>query len=325
MLNIVVDAMGGDKSPDEIVKGAVLAADKFNINVILVGDENLVREKLKGYKGDKIKIVNTTEIIDCNEDSVKALRTKKDSSIVVGMRMVADGKADAFVSAGSSGAIVAGSSLIVKRIDGVRRNALGIVLPSNNKPTLLLDCGANADSLPEFLKQFAIMGTAYMKGEFNIENPTVALLNNGAEEHKGSNLYKEAHQLLKESQVNFIGNIEARYVLNGVADVVVADGFAGNVFLKTVEGMAKHFGGLIKKVFKKNILTMIGALTMLDGIKDMKKSFDYSEYGGAPILGCKNVVIKAHGSSDAKAIYNAIRQAKECVENNVVKMIEDNL
>ena len=325
MLNIVVDAMGGDNAPSAIIEGAVRAANEFDIKVTLVGDEKIIRQELLDYKGGKIDIVNTTEIIDCNEESVKAIRTKKDSSIVVGMKMVADGAGDAFVSAGSSGAVIAGSSLIIKRINGVRRAGLGIVLPALDKPVLLLDCGANSDCTPEFLTQFAVMGTAYMKSLFDLDKPAVALLNNGAEEHKGSRLYKESYQLLKQTPVNFVGNIEARYVLSGVADVVVADGFAGNVFIKTTEGVAKHFSTLLKGVFKKNIFTMLASLVLLDGIKNMKKSFDYTEYGGAPVLGAEKVVIKAHGSSNSKAIYSAIKQAKNFAENNVIETIKNNL
>ncbi len=325
MINIVVDAMGGDNAPGAVVEGCIRAADEFGVHITLVGDEPTIKGCLGDYNGDKISIVHTTEIIDCDDDPAKSIRTKKDSSIVVGMNLVAQGKGDAFVSAGSSGAVVSGATLIVKRIKGIRRVALGTVIPSDNKPTLLLDCGANADCTPEFLQQFAIMGDAYMRAVYQIRKPTVSLLNNGAEEHKGSLLYKESHQLLKQTDVNFIGNIEARDILSGKSDVVVVDGFAGNVFLKSVEGMASFFSKKLKKVFKKNILSMLSAIAVSGGIKDMKKSFDYTEHGGAPILGAKSVVIKAHGSSNAKAFYNAIRQAKLFYENDVTQLIENNI
>ena len=325
MINIVVDAMGGDNAPQAVVEGCVAAAEKLGVKITLVGIENDIRAALGSYSGGKIDIVNASEVISCDDDPVKSIRSKKDSSIVVGMRLVADGKADAFVSAGSTGAVVSGATLIIKRIDGIRRVAIGTVIPSENKPSIMLDCGANADCTPEFLQQFAVMGDAYMKAVFGIENPTVALLNNGAEEHKGSTLYKEAHGLLKSMPINFIGNVEARYILSGVADVVVADGFSGNVFLKTVEGTASLFSKKLKSALTKNIFTKISALTLMGGISEMKKSFDYTEHGGAPILGAKSVVIKAHGSSNAKAFYNAVRQAKLFAENNVVKLIADNL
>lgn len=326
MVNIVVDAMGGDNAPSAVVKGCIDAAEKFDVKLTLVGDEEKISACLGSYSNDKISVVNATEVIDCDDDPVKSIRSKKDSSIVVGMRLVADKKADAFVSAGSTGAVVSGATLIIKRIPGVRRVAIGTVIPSENKPTLLLDCGANADSTSEYLGQFATMGTAYMKAVMGVSNPTVALLNNGAEEHKGSALYKESHSLLKKmSSINFIGNIEARYVLTGAADVVVADGFSGNVFLKAVEGTASMFSKKLKGALTKNIFTKLCALGLMGGISDMKKSFDYTEHGGAPVLGAKNVVIKAHGSSNAKAFCNAILQAKRFTENNVVDLIADNL
>lgn len=325
MINIVVDAMGGDNAPLSIVEGCVKAVKDFDIKITLVGDESVVRPCLGDYSGDRIEIVHAPDVISCDDDPAKSIRYKKDSSIVVGMNLVAEGKGDAFVSAGSSGAVVSGATLIIKRIHGIRRVAIGTVFPSANKPTLVMDCGANADCTPEFLQQFAIMGNAYMNSVYGVEEPVVALLNNGAEEHKGSLLYKETHQLLKETPVNFYGNIEARDILKGIADVVVVDGFAGNVLLKTTEGTASYFSKLLKDMLSKNIVSKLAALVLMSGIKNMKKAFDYTEHGGAPILGSKNVVIKAHGSSNAKAFYNAIRQAKLFVENKVIDSINNNL
>ena len=325
MINIIVDAMGGDNAPGAVVSGAIRAVEDFDIRVTLVGKEEMIKECLGDYNGDKISVVNANDVISCDDDPAKSIMKKKDSSIVVGMNMLANGEGDAFVSAGSSGAVVSGATLIVKRIKGIRRFAFGTILPTENKPTLMLDCGANSDSTPEFLEQFAVMGSVYMKSVCGIENPTVSLLNNGAEESKGSELYKEAHKLLKNCGVNFTGNIEAREILFGKSDVVVADGFAGNVFIKTVEGTASFFGKKIKNMFKKNFVTKLCALFLMSGVKEMKKSFDYTEHGGAPILGAKSVVIKAHGSSNAKAFYSAIRQAKQFYESKVIETINNNL
>ena len=325
MTRIVVDAMGGDNAPKAVVEGCIKAVNELDVKVILVGKEDLIKEQLADYNGDKISIVNAEDVISNDDDPAKAVRRKKESSVVVGMNLIADGQGDAFVSAGSTGAVVSGATLIIKRINGVRRVAIGSVFPTPLKPTLVLDCGANSDCTPEFLQQFAIMGDAYMKAVYGIENPTVGLLNNGAEEHKGSNLYKEAHQLLKTTDINFIGNIEARDVFDCKADVVVADGFAGNIFLKTTEGTAGFFSKKMKGLFMKNIMTKLCALFLKKGIKEFKASFDYTEHGGAPVLGSKKVVIKAHGSSNSKAFYNAIRQAKHFYENGVIETINNNL
>lgn len=325
MTHIIVDAMGGDNAPKAVVDGCVKAVEDFDIKVTLVGNEELVKACLGEYNGDKIDIVNANDVISNDDDPAIAIRRKKESSIVVAMKLLADGVGDAFVSAGSTGAVVSGATLIVKRINGVRRVAIGSVFPTPNKPTLVLDCGANSDCTSEFLQQFAIMGNAYMQAVYGIDNPTVALLNNGAEEHKGSNMYKETHQLLKNMDINFIGNIEGRDIFSSVADVVVADGFAGNIMLKTTEGTAAFFSGKLKEMFTASLLTKLCALILKKGIKKMKASFDYTEHGGAPILGAQKVVIKAHGSSNAKAFYNAVRQAKHFYENGVIESINNNL
>jgi len=325
MTRIIVDAMGGDNAPKAIVDGCVKAVEDFDIKITLVGNEELINACLGEYDKGKINVVNATDIITNDDDPAKAIRRKKDSSIVVAMNLLADGQGDAFVSAGSTGAVVSGATLIVKRINGVRRVAIGTVFPTPNKPTLVLDCGANADCTSEFLQQFAIMGNAYMKAVYGIDNPTVGLLNNGAEEHKGSIMYKETHQLLKDMDIKFIGNVEARDVFDSVADVVVADGFAGNILLKATEGTASFFSKKLKEMFMGSIFTKLCALVLKKGIKKMKASFDYTEHGGAPILGSQKVVIKAHGSSNAKAFYNAVRQAKHFYENGVIESINNNL
>lgn len=323
-MKIVVDAMGGDNAPREIVKGAVTAVKKLGVEVVLVGDKPQIEQCLEGYTNG-IEIVHTTEVIDCDDDPALSIRRKKDSSIVVGMKLVAEGKGDAFVSAGSTGAVVSGATLIVKRIKGIRRVALGSVLPSSPKPALLMDCGANADCTSEFLSQFAIMGNAYAKGVMGINNPEIALLNNGAEEAKGSTLSKESYQVLKEMNLNFTGNIECKDILFGKADVIVTDGFTGNAVIKSIEGTAKYMSGLMKAMLMKNIITKLCAVLLKDGIRNFKAALNADEHGGAPILGASKVVIKAHGSSNAKAMYNAIRQAKLACENGVVELIEKNI
>lgn len=323
-MKIVIDAMGGDNAPQEIVRGSIDAVKKLGVQLILVGDKPKIEECLQGFH-DGIEIVHTTQVISCDDDPASAIRRMKDSSMVVGMQLVAEGKADAFVSAGSTGAIVSGATLLIKRIKGIRRVALGAFLPSEGKPTLLIDCGANADCTPEFLEQFAVMGSAYAEAVLDIQNPKIGLLNNGTEETKGNALAKESHQALKELPVHFVGNVEAKAVLDGVVDVLVTDGFTGNAFLKTTEGTAKHFSHILKNMLTKNIITKLCAIILSKGIKEMKQSFSSDEYGGAPVLGAAKVVIKAHGSSNAYAFYNAIRQAKKFAENHVIQAIEQNI
>ena len=323
-MKIAIDAMGGDNAPKAIVEGSIEAVKKLGVDVILFGDKQQIEKCLNGFtKG--IEIVHTTEVIDCNDDPALSVRRKKDSSIVVGMKAVAEGKADAFVSAGSTGAVISGATLIVKRIKGIRRVALGTVLPTEKNPALALDCGANADCTPEFLAQFAIMGSAYAKGVMGIKSPKIALFNNGVEENKGCNLTKEAYQLLSQMNINFYGNIEAKDIFSGDADVIVFDGFTGNAALKTVEGTAKYMGGLMKNMFKKNIFTKLCAIILKSGIKDFKSKLNADEEGGAPVLGAEKVVIKAHGSSNSYAFYNAIRQAKKFAENDVINIIKENI
>ena len=272
-----------------------------------------------------IEIVNATEVIEMCDEPAKAVRAKKDSSMVVGLRMLAEGKGDAFVSAGSTGALHVGASLIVRTVKGVKRPALATVIPGKT-PFLLLDCGANVECRASMLEAFGVMGSVYMNKVMGLEQPRVALVNNGAEESKGTPTYVEAHQLLKNNKaIHFVGNIEPRDIPAGAADVVVADGFTGNVVLKLTEGLAKYFGSKLKEMFKKSLGTKVGYLLLKGGVADFKKSMDADEYGGAPLLGTRRPVIKAHGSSNARAIKNAIRQAKLCVENDLCGVMAESL
>lgn len=318
-MKIIVDAMGGDNAPREIVKGSILAVEKLNAEIILVGDSKEIKKYLTNDKN--IKIVHTTEKIAYDDDPVKSIRTKNDSSMVVGMKMLEQGEGDAFVSAGNSGALVTGSTLIVKRIKGIRRVAMAPIIPTSTGAAILIDGGANVDSTPELLEQFAIMGNAYAKSVLEVENPKVGLLSNGTEENKGNETVLEAYKLISSLSLNFVGNVEARDVLDGAADVLVADGFVGNILLKSIEGTALYFAKNLKSMFTRNILTKICALFLKKSINDFKKKFDYNEHGGAPILGTKSVVIKAHGSSESLAFCNAIRQAKKFYETNAIESI----
>lgn len=315
-MKIIVDAMGGDNAPCEIVKGSMLAAERLGVEIILTGDGDEIKKHLTDSKN--IKVVHTSDVITYDDDPVGAIRTKKDSSMVVGLKMLADGEGDAFVSAGNSGALVSGATLIVKRIKGIRRVALAPIIPSDGGCTVLVDAGANTDCTPEFLEQFAIMGSIYAKAVLGIANPRIGLLNNGTEENKGNELAKNAFKLLSELPLNFIGNVEARDVLNGVSDVLVADGFSGNILLKSVEGTALYFAKNLRGMLTRSIPAKICAIVLKKGILDFKKKFDYNEHGGAPVLGSNGVVIKAHGSSKDVAFFNAIRQAKRFYETGAV-------
>ena len=319
-MRIIIDAFGGDNAPVEIVKGAVLAAEEFDCEICLVGIKEKVEEELSKYeyKKDKISVYNADEIIEVCEVPTQAIREKKNSSLVVGLELLKSGEGDAFITAGSTGAYLAGAFRYVGRIKGIKRPALTTVMPTTDGISLLLDVGANADCKPEFLQQFAIMGSAYSENVLGVKNPKVGLLNIGTEESKGNELTKAAFSLLKEEKsINFIGNIEARDVPQGVADVIVCDGFTGNVVLKLTEGVAMSFYSMIKNVFKKNLFTKLSALIVKDGLSGFKKKMDYTEYGGAPLLGIDGVAIKAHGSSNAKAIKSAVRCAIKFIEADV--------
>ena len=327
MVKIAVDAMGGDNAPGEIVAGAVMAAQsREDIQIFLIGKEEVVSEELKKhtYKKEQIEVVNATEVIETEEPPVNAIRTKKDSSIVVGMNMVRRGEADAFCSAGSSGAILVGGQVIVGRIKGVERPPLAPLIPTEKGVSLLIDCGANVDARPSHLVQFAKMGSIYMEHVVGIKNPRVAIVNIGAEEEKGNALVKETFPLLKECpDINFIGSVEARDIPYGVADVIVCEAFAGNIILKLYEGVA---GALLKKVKKgmlSSLRSKIGALLVKPALKGVLKDFDTSEYGGAPLLGLNGLVVKTHGSSKSKEVCNSIIQCVAFKEQKINEKIKE--
>ncbi len=319
-MRIIVDAMGGDNAPGEIVAGAVAAAEKYNVEILLVGKESEVKPLIPGSaKG--ISILNADDVITMEDDPMSVVKVKKESSMAVAMRALRDGEGDALVSAGNSGAILAGGTMIVKRIRGIRRAAFSPLMPTARGNTLLIDSGANSECTPEYLEQFGRMGTLYMQAVEGIESPRVGLLNNGSEECKGTQLHKDAYQLLKEAPINFVGNIEGRDVTEGNVDVIVADGFSGNIMLKTYEGVGMFFATQLKTMFKKNLITKLAALLLSDGIKNLKKKMDYNEVGGAPLLGISKPIIKAHGSSKAKAVTSAIAQAISYVDKGVIEKI----
>lgn len=326
-MKIIVDALGGDNAPLEIIKGTMQAVDEYGINAVLVGDENKINTCIEEnhITLKNTEIVDAKEVITMHDDAKSVLKAKADSSMAVGFKLLSENKGDAFVSAGNTGAITVGATLITKRIKGVKRPAIASIMPSADKPFLLMDCGANAECRPEFLKQFGLLGSLYMKHIMKVDNPRVALANNGEEETKGTPVIKDAYALMKSANYNFIGNIEGRQIPFGDADVVVADGFTGNLILKTYEGVAKVLMNGIKAAFMKNTLSKLSYLGVQSGINDMKKQFDYKEYGGAVLLGVKKPVIKAHGSSDARTFKNAIRQAIWFIENNLIEIIEKEL
>ncbi len=324
-MNIIVDAMGGDNAPLEIIKGSIMALDELNIDkIILVGDEDAIRTCAKDNKLslDRMEIVHTTQVIDMCDDARSVLKAKADSSMSVGFRLLNEGVGEAFVSAGNTGAITVGATLITKRIKGVKRPAIASTMPSADKPFVLMDCGANAECKPEYLYQFGLLGSIYMQNIFGVESPRVALANNGTEETKGTPIVKEAYQLMQDAPYNFVGNIEGRQIPFGDADVVVADGFTGNLILKTYEGVAKVLMNGIKQAFYKSTLSKISYLGVRSGINDMKTQFDYKEYGGAVLLGVQKPVVKAHGSADARTFKNAIRQGVSFVSTDLINKIE---
>ena len=327
MVKVALDAMGGDNAPGAIVQGAIDAiAESKDVKVYLVGKEALVQEELAKYNYNKeqIEVVDATEVIEMAEPPVMAIRKKKDSSIVKALHLVKDGTCDAFVSAGSSGAVLVGGQLIIGRIKGVERPPLAPLIPTEKGASLLIDCGANVDARPSHLVQFAKMGTVYMESIMGIKNPKVAIVNIGAEEEKGNALVKETFPLLKNTpEINFIGSIEARDIPKGYADVIVCEAFVGNVILKLYEGVG---GTLIKKVKEGMMTTLrskIGALLVKPALKTCLKSFDLEEYGGAPLLGLKGLVVKTHGSSKAVEIKNTILQCQTFKEQNINEKIKN--
>ena len=328
-MKIILDAMGGDNAPKEILRGAAAAVKELGVEIIAVGDPAQIAACAEedGLDMTGIRVEAASETIEMCDDPTWAIRHKKDSSMVVALRLLAAGEGDALVSAGSTGALLTGATLIAKRLPGVKRAAIGTVIPGQKQPYLLLDSGANVECPAEMLNCFAVMGSVYMEKVMGRTAPKVALVNNGAEETKGTPAYVEAHTADEGERRDpvYIGNVEPRDVPTGEADVVVCDGFTGNVILKLTEGLAKFFTGELKKIFKRNAATMLAALMVKSGVQEFKAKLDADEYGGAPLLGISKVVIKAHGSSGAKAIKNAVRQAVTCCENGMVDTIRENI
>ncbi len=321
-MKVIVDAFGGDNAPLEVLKGCARAVSELGVNIILTGSS----EKIKKCAADNgislsgIEIEHTDDVFDIHEEPKEITRSGKNTSMALGLSLLAEGKGDAFVSAGSTGALVMGATFIVKRIKGIKRIAPSPVMPADKGNFILTDAGANTECRPEMLVQFAVMGSAYMEKVMGIMKPKVALLNIGAEDTKGRELEIESYKLLQESGLNFVGNIEARDIPKGEVQVVVTDGFTGNIALKLYEGMGSFFGKKMKWIFSG--IGKIGAVFSLGKIKALHKQMDYKEVGGSALLGVKKPVIKAHGSSDATAFFNAVRQAKKCVESNVTGEIE---
>ncbi len=326
-MKIIVDAFGGDNSPLAVIQGSADAVKDFGITVILSGDEAKIKQVAKdnNVSLNGIEIIHSPSVIDIHEEPTSILKQHRDCSMAVGLQALADDKGDAFVCAGSTGALIVGATFIAKRMKGIKRPALAPVMPSESNYFMLLDAGANTDCRPEFLVQFAIMGTAYMKNVMGYQNPRVGLLNIGAEDTKGRELEVEAYKLLKQAPINFVGNCEARDIPSGKFDVIVSDGFTGNIALKLYEGMAKFFGNELKSILTSSLKSKIGALFLLDRVNEFKAKVDYKEVGGAVLLGISKPVIKAHGSSDARAFYNAIRQAKQCIDGKIIDTIKDNI
>ena len=334
-MKIILDAMGGDNAPQAPVLGAIQAAKDFGTEITLVGRGEEILKVLRSNNIETlpqgVEIANADDVVDMHDDPAKVIKQRTNSSMVVGLKMLSDGQGDAFISAGSTGALLTGATLLVKRVKGIRRAAMGPSLPNKaGGRTVILDCGANAECTPEFLLQFGLVGSLYAKKNLGVENPKVGLLNIGTEDSKGTSLQKEAYGLLSAASekglINFVGNVEARDVPLGAVDVVVCDGFSGNVLLKSIEGTAMFMGSLMKhKIFKRNFLSKIGYLFCKPGVDEVVKMMDYREIGGTQFLGIKKPVIKAHGSSDALAFRNAVGQAVEAAKNNISEELEQNL
>lgn len=327
-MRIVLDGMGGDNAPQDIVKGAIDALDFIVDDIIIVGDTETIQRELSKHQYDtsRISIRHAEEVIDNDEPPVKAVRTKKNSSIVVGLRMIKDGEGDLFVSAGSTGAVLAGSLFNIGRIQGIDRPTLATIYPVlGGEPSLMADAGANPECKPVNLLEFAMMGSIYMEKVLGRKNPTVGLVNLGTEESKGTTLTKMAHELLEKCQLNFIGNVEAREIPQGACDVIVCDGFTGNVILKLTEGLALNIWNVLKNALTETSKSKFGALMLKPQLKKLKNEFDYTEYGGAPILGVKGPVVKMHGSSNANAVKNTIIKAVPFAKEGVVDIIQESV
>lgn len=326
-MKIIVDCFGGDNAPSEILKGSALAVKELDVDIVLTGDKEKIEKcaRENNISLERMEIEDCPDVIAMEDDAKSVLKAKSNSSMAVGFRLLNEGRGDAFVSAGNTGAIAVGATLITKRIKGIIRPAIASVMPSVTTPFVLMDCGANAQCRSEMLCQFALLGSIYMEKIMGVKNPKVALANNGSESTKGTPLQIETYEKLSEGNLNFVGNIEGRAIPFGDADVVVADGFSGNLILKTYEGTAKALMGSIKNIFTRNLRSKLAYLAIKDGIDDLKTQFDYKEYGGAVMLGVKKPVIKAHGSADARTFKNAIRQAVLFLSHDLISTIENQL
>ena len=333
-MKIILDAMGGDNAPQAPVLGAIEAVKRYNADIILVGRGQEILEVLKKNGLDTlpegVEIAHADDVVDMHDDPASVIHKRKNSSMIIGLKMLADGKGDAFVSAGSTGALLTGATLLVKRVRGIRRAAMAPAMPTKaGTKVIICDCGANAECTPEFLLQFGLVASAYSKFTLGVENPRVGLLNIGSEDSKGTQLQKDAYALLKDASdrglLNFTGNVEARDVPLGAVDVVVCDGFSGNILIKSIEGTAMFMGSMLKRMFKKNLGSKLGYLLCKSGVQDMMKLLDYREIGGTQFLGIKKPVIKAHGSSDALAFRNAVKQAMTAAEGAFTAQLEKNL
>ena len=333
-MKIILDAMGGDLAPEAPVRGAIDAAKAYGVEIVLLGRGEEILEVLKKQGIDNLpagmEIANADDVVDMHDDPASVIHKRKNSSMIVGLKMLADGKGDAFVSAGSTGALLTGATLLVKRVKGIRRAAMAPAVPTKaGSKVVICDCGANAECTPEFLLQFGLVGSAYVHNVLGVAQPRVGLLNIGTEDSKGTSLQKEAYSLLQSANdkglIHFVGNVEARAVPLGEVDVVVCDGFSGNVLLKSIEGTAMFMGSMLKRMFKKNLFSKIGYLLCKSGVGEIAKLLDYREIGGTQFLGIKKPVIKAHGSSDALAFRNAVKQAMTAAEGNFTSQLEQSL
>ncbi len=333
-MKIILDAMGGDNAPQAPVLGAIEAVKKYGAQIILVGRGQEILEVLKKNGLDTlpegVEIAHADDVVDMHDDPASVIHKRKNSSMIIGLKMLAEGKGDAFVSAGSTGALLTGATLLVKRVRGIRRAAMAPAMPTKaGTKVIICDCGANAECTPEFLLQFGLVASAYSRFTLGVKNPKVGLLNIGSEDSKGTQLQKDAYALLKDASakglVNFVGNVEARDVPLGAVDVVVCDGFSGNILIKSIEGTAMFMGSMLKRMFKKNLGSKLGYLLCRSGVQDMMKCLDYREIGGTQFLGIQKPVIKAHGSSDALAFRNAVRQAMTAAEGSFTAQLEKSL
>ena len=322
-MTIIVDAFGGDNAPLEIIKGCALAVEEFGVNILLTGKEEIIRKTAEenNVSLNNIEIEDCSEVITMEDEPNSVLKTKKDSSMAVGFRMLNEGRGDAFISAGNSGALCVGATLAVRRIKGIKRPAFAPVLPSESGFFMLLDGGANVECRPEMLYQFALMGSVYMEKVMKVSNPKVGLANVGTEDHKGTELYRDTYKLLRDSKLNFIGNVEGRDIPKGICDVVVCDGFAGNMILKTYEGVAITLMKKMKHMFTDSFKGKLAAGLVMKDLKELKEKFNYNAYGGAPILGASKPVFKAHGDSKAVTLRNAIKLSMDYVAGKAIDEI----